>query len=777
MLSDEYPANLNEMLEFSFKFDNLIKIIEFLHRHNMNLKNEIKDLGKKIEILSQLKSQVDNLDIKAKNLEKNNKEINQTLVNHNDKFLDLESQLNNIKNESNETKEQINSIDKKVEGHDYNLNNLNKIVEEHIKDSKEQKKDIDSIKNTLSQNQIELEKVKNEYNDMSNDLNEIKNNFNEFKKEQTKTKEEQNKKLFNNEKSIVTLIATINEIKATANQAIKIASNSLQANKENPEKENIDNNVAEKKEGIESKEINMNMNFSGNSMANFAINEIENLQKNFNEFKSEYNEFKEKYENDNKNKETNIKNINENIQTLDENIQNIINGNTDNIKTISIDSSNNKRRESRKKDSIFENDINIENILNIIFNSEQFKKMNDSLRIITYNIGNKVNKDELENSTRNIFQRLEKLDDRVNEYIKSQEQKLSKFKSTNLSNNQNQPAFDMDFFTQNLETQIQSNIKTITYELLKTEGAIIDLHSNPQIKELIENLNKHSDEINKNYKSIIDIRNMLLNNEMEKKFQLLQGKLNKIEEDGRFTKLKLADLIKNVEGEEEDDDNANGTIQSDQNKDGITIREKLNLLTGTSQQLRDKVDILERKQNNLTKEVKDDIKQNLKQETLKVVEQFKLKLESFTTRFEHELKNKIDQMGLSSFEHKINNKFYGDLREKLDKHELRKNNNVINRKIDSLENKISKTLVDTIIDLQMDDAPLLVKKGSKHVDKCASCGQSIQVNNNTYVSNGEINMNMMNRTISKFRPSTKFNIKDKEKEKKLPDINEKNSNK
>ena len=120
MLSDEYPANLNEMLEFSFKFDNLIKIIEFLHRHNMNLKNEIKDLGKKIEILSQLKSQVDNLDIKAKNLEKNNKEINQTLVNHNDKFLDLESQLNNIKNESDETKEQINSIDKKVEGNDNN---------------------------------------------------------------------------------------------------------------------------------------------------------------------------------------------------------------------------------------------------------------------------------------------------------------------------------------------------------------------------------------------------------------------------------------------------------------------------------------------------------------------------------------------------------------------------------------------------------------------------------------------------------------------------------
>lgn len=74
----------------------------------------------------------------------------------------------------------------------------------------------------------------------------------------------------------------------------------------------------------------------------------------------------------------------------------------------------------------------------------------------------------------------------------------------------------------------------------------------------------------------------------------------------------------------------------------------------------------------------------------------------------------------------------------------------------------------------MDDAPLLVKKGSKHVDKCASCGQNIPLSNSTYVSNGEINMNLMNRTISKFRPSTKYNIKDN---KKLPDINEKSSNK
>ncbi len=41
-----------------------------------------------------------------------------------------------------------------------------------------------------------------------------------------------------------------------------------------------------------------------------------------------------------------------------------------------------------------------------------------------------------------------------------------------------------------------------------------------------------------------------------------------------------------------------------------------------------------------------------------------------------------------------------------------------------METKISKTLVDTIIDLQLDDAPLIMKKSALG-DKCGSCNQII----------------------------------------------------
>ena len=111
---------------------------------------------------------------------------------------------------------------------------------------------------------------------------------------------------------------------------------------------------------------------------------------------------------------------------------------------------------------------------------------------------------------------------------------------------------------------------------------------------------------------------------------------------------------------------------------------------------------------------------------MRVVDDFKSKLETFTSKFETELKNKIDRGGLSIFEDKLNSKIKGDLKEKLDRIELKKNNNVIKRKIDSLENKISKTLVDTIIDLQMDEAPLIMKKNANQYELCASCNQLVK---------------------------------------------------
>lgn len=103
-----------------------------------------------------------------------------------------------------------------------------------------------------------------------------------------------------------------------------------------------------------------------------------------------------------------------------------------------------------------------------------------------------------------------------------------------------------------------------------------------------------------------------------------------------------------------------------------TITGKIEFLVQCVEKLNDKFEKIDKKLGSISKEVKDDIKAAIRVDTYKVVEQFKLKLSSFTEKFENELKNKIDKIGLNIFETKLNNKLSLNLKDKLNKNDLKK---------------------------------------------------------------------------------------------------------
>ena len=107
------------------------------------------------------------------------------------------------------------------------------------------------------------------------------------------------------------------------------------------------------------------------------------------------------------------------------------------------------------------------------------------------------------------------------------------------------------------------------------------------------------------------------------------------------------------------------------------------------------------------------------------------------------------------------------MKEKIDKKEMNKNNQYLKRKIDNLEGKISRTLVDTLIDLQMDEAPLMVKRNFREITekKCASCGQNLPNINSGMMSNSS-DFNSLGG-ISQYKIFKPRNINDKDK---LPEI-------
>ena len=742
---DELPAKLEDLFHFSFNFDNLIKIISFLNKKNQQMSEEIKELTHQMSSVDDMKQQISDLQIKAKSQEKNLKDQSDSLSNHQTKLMEIDAKIKVVAQENVDVSNKVSQFEFKVSSHEENLNNLNRVVEDHIKSSKEQEQKIQEMDTNVLQFGIKADKLEKDFKDyqsqQSEQLIKLQKGIDSNSADIFDVKGNIEKKNNEIDKTITNLITNMSDISAKVNNSEGGSPVSGMTGGKTKRKSVVDDQGSS--------------NIGGNGMK-LAMEEIEKLRNKIQDMSRINLEQKEQYDKDIKQLTSNVDGIFIKI----ENINNIINdfevnsSPADNQavprKSISSNNLNKVANQSTNLDSIV-NDAAI----NAVINSEQFRKLSENMRIISNNIGNKANKEEIDALNRNLVSKIEKLADKVNESLKFYDSKLKNIKSGNSDSNlsSSNANFDFNFFAQNLENQINDQIKTLSVEIITKQIPTIDLSLNAQVSEMMASIQKHTDELNETYKSIVDIRSCLVSSELLDEIKDLKTRMDSSEEESRRIKYRVTELSKNIEGEEEEEKNVMGGVNEQPHaSQGATFREKMNILTSTMQTLNDKVAVLEKKANALSREVKDDVKASLKNETAKVIDQFKVKLESFTNKFEHELKNKIDLMGLSSFEHKINNKLYVEMRDKLDKTDLKKNNNIINRKIDSLENKISKTLVDTIIDLQMDEAPLIVKKNMKNVEKCASCNQVLPQSNAMYYS------------TDKFR-TTKYNIKDK-----LPDI-------
>ena len=742
---DELPAKLEDLFHFSFNFDNLIKIISFLNKKNQQMSEEIKELTHQMSSVDDMKQQISDLQIKAKSQEKNLKDQSDSLSNHQTKLMEIDAKIKVVAQENVDVSNKVSQFEFKVSSHEENLNNLNRVVEDHIKSSKEQEQKIQEMDTNVLQFGIKADKLEKDFKDyqsqQSEQLIKLQKGIDSNSADIFDVKGNIEKKNNEIDKTITNLITNMSDISAKVNNSEGGSPVSGMTGGKTKRKSVVDDQGSS--------------NIGGNGMK-LAMEEIEKLRNKIQDMSRINLEQKEQYDKDIKQLTSNVDGIFIKI----ENINNIINdfevnsSPADNQavprKSISSNNLNKVANQSTNLDSIV-NDAAI----NAVINSEQFRKLSENMRIISNNIGNKANKEEIDALNRNLVSKIEKLADKVNESLKFYDSKLKNIKSGNSDSNlsSSNANFDFNFFAQNLENQINDQIKTLSVEIITKQIPTIDLSLNAQVSEMMASIQKHTDELNETYKSIVDIRSCLVSSELLDEIKDLKTRMDSSEEESRRIKYRVTELSKNIEGEEEEENNVMGVVNEQPHaSQGATFREKMNILTSTMQTSNDKVAVLEKKANALSREVKDDVKASLKNETAKVIDQFKVKLESFTNKFEHELKNKIDLMGLSSFEHKINNKLYVEMRDKLDKTDLKKNNNIINRKIDSLENKISKTLVDTIIDLQMDEAPLIVKKNMKNVEKCASCNQVLPQSNAMYYS------------TDKFR-TTKYNIKDK-----LPDI-------
>ena len=316
------------------------------------------------------------------------------------------------------------------------------------------------------------------------------------------------------------------------------------------------------------------------------------------------------------------------------------------------------------------------------------------------------------------------------------------------------------------------NSNYVTYEMFqvleeKNRDLIIntlsefDLSGNPSIGDLRKIIEENKNSIKDIYSKIDGI---ILTN--TKNNDYYNGLIDNLKKD-------LKSNIKKVENEGREEEEKYQKMTKEEKKNevllGTSVKEDINIHSNYLKKLSEGLNKINNRINNINKETLVLIKKDLKNESNIILEDFKVGLKDSIGRIERQLRDKVDKLGLDEFWNKINDQLVSEMRDKIDKKELNKNNILLKRKIDNLESKISRTLVDTLIDLQMDETPLVVKRNYRDIrditgPKCASCGQNLP--NGININNGMISSSS-DFTGLQNKAFKHYNISEKDK---LPDI-------
>ena len=770
---EELPCELNTLINFK----NLSITIEFLYKNNVALNQKVTDITARLNQLLDIKEDVENLKIKSEStqnrinlLQDSVNHFSDTLLKYEERFTQMNDKLNSYDTTIEFVKNATEDNMKKVMSHEDNLNNLNRVVEDQIKSLEKEKGNIEN-------NRLEIEKLKELIDNYNNEINKLDTKIDENNNKLTDSINEiSNKNIENinniNEKikdinsNVTNLADNINQLNSKTGIESQVEIKEI---KQEPKIENkpliIDNSNVQNETIINSTNDNTVINRNLQRKISNPLNKIEHIP-----IPDEIPENLSKEDIDFiYNKIKSFDKINQATKVhYDKELNNL------NQKLILLQNSLKKQKTNQE---MFENIPPITNNISMIEepsttipeinvnkgNDEVLKKVSETLRMFSNSIENKAPMKKLDELNSNVDKKLKALGDKFQNAINILE---NKYKLNNqMSSNSNKEGennnFDYDILVQNINVEIMKKIDENLKDMVQNKIDQFDLTSNPNIENLNKILEEHKDELDKAFESIVDIRNNLLSKKVQDD---LTGLLKKVESsDEKYRKLKfdLDKLNKLLEGENEE--NKEGESN---NKFQGSFRENISFLGQKIAELQNNFNELKSKVDNMNKEILTIVKRDLKNESQRILEEFKSDLRLSISKIEEQLRDKVDKFGLAEFGQKMNSRIGNEMSRKIDKNDMNKNNMYISRKIDNLENKISRTLVDTLIDLQLDEAPLMTKKNLMgNVEKCASCNQPLPQNQGYYMVNKSIDFNNYGNRNSNFK--SKYVIKESEK---LPEI-------
>ena len=792
---DKLPISTSFLM--SINFEGLKEVIDFFHK-NINILNEkINDLNKRFRGFDEMQNQLNENKIKTESglrllgeLEQSINNYSQNIMDNSKNILINQNNIEKIKDEVEKIKSDNNDLINDVKNINSILNDNNKEEEINIPDKDDElKKEIENIKinnkdnfEKLFKKVDELETKLNEKKESDSeklneeiiDINKEKENINN-KNNEKNVEEKEEKKSENIENNIIykELSNKINELE----QKINNINNINKTSEEKPKEVNL---------SIENKEIELKNVPSYDKEKKIEENEKEPEIPENNILKGKYDEKLKEIENKIKilendilslklKKDVNISNQNPNIIQSEKSDNNLIN-------------KEEIQNENEKEEKI-DNAINIDEIKNLI--NEQKQKVvyvDNKIIELMSEIGEIKNKFQNEKFignkefikfSKNIEIQFKNYDDKINNILSKESVNDEMLKKINMNNSKRKSILSDGLKNGNMNMNelietLESNFQTMIVSYLKN----LDITNNPKILEINKILDEQTNSINDLITKSEEASKENANN-INNYLQLLEKTKKEIENNIKT----IEDNIINLPSMKGDLDYLLGIVFGNEELEkykkmskqekineisiGTSIKEDITIHGNYLKKLSEGINKINSRLNNLNKENLAIIKKDLKNESNYILEDFKVGLKSSISKIEDQLRDKVDKLGLDQFWNKINEYLIEEMKQKIDKKEMNKNNLYLKKKIDNLESKISRTFVDTLIDLQMDEAPLLVKKNFREIteQKCASCGQYLQNDKNNNLLGFSLDLN--NLGINQHKTFRTKNVNDKDK---LPEI-------
>lgn len=204
------------------------------------------------------------------------------------------------------------------------------------------------------------------------------------------------------------------------------------------------------------------------------------------------------------------------------------------------------------------------------------------------------------------------------------------------------------------------------------------IKENELIKQINTKISFNSDEINKLYDSLIDVRRVLTDQlSFHKLIDMneLPIRLCGIESEISNLKEKMEEVRKDFLTDEIHND----PIKNE--KIVANFKEYVRVLANGMKISTERIENLQTKVDSLNHEILLKIKKDLGIESNRILEEFRVNLKSSLNKIEGLLNDKVDRFNFEEFSKKLDVKIFQEISKKLDKKELNKNTHLITKKV------------------------------------------------------------------------------------------------